>query len=396
MARALSGQAWTELEDEEFAAGEEVEAEEAPKASAGLESEEGGAGGTLEGEPLRGTENGEREGGEPAPVDLDLVRVYLDEIGEHALLKGEEEQALGQRIGAAQDAIRAAVLNSPFGLREVLRLGALLRQRKIRIQSLVGDPGEGREETARRRLLLRLGQVERLAGRYLGRRHARLPAGRRLRGSGRTPVRTLPPALAQAIHDLGLSVSQSEAIVRRFRRAVQQFGQETERPVRGRGWSVEARTGMSLLELRALQREIERLDQRVRDAKAEMATANLRLVVSIARKFTGHGLDFLDLIQEGNLGLLRAIEKYDPRQGTRFSTYATLWIRQAIMRALAEKGPGAGRADAPAAAGGGRAVPAPEAAHLPRLRRRAGRRDPAQGAPGGPGHEAASGGHPGA
>ncbi|HZG08720.1 MAG TPA: RNA polymerase sigma factor RpoD [Allosphingosinicella sp.] len=100
---------------------------------------------------------------------------------------------------------------------------------------------------------------------------------------------------------------------------------------------IAASTGMSLLEFRRIVNQVQKGEREARIAKKEMVEANLRLVISIAKKYTNRGLQFLDLIQEGNIGLMKAVDKFEYRRGYKFSTYATWWIRQAITRSIADQ-----------------------------------------------------------
>ncbi len=133
--------------------------------------------------------------------------------------------------------------------------------------------------------------------------------------------------------------SKEREAQRRLRLAAEEF-HEMERSVRGairKIKRIEQEAGLPLEELKVTYRQIQVGERKAKKAKAEMVEANLRLVVSIAKKYTNRGLQFLDLIQEGNIGLMKAVDKFEWRRGYKFSTYATWWIRQAITRAIADQ-----------------------------------------------------------
>ena len=254
--------------------------------------------------------------------DHDLARVYMKQLSSIPLLSAEEEVALARRMDRARDRLREAVLCTPYAVEEVLRLRGRLKQGRAGIRDVFWVPGNRRVGASIERHLHR--DLERVA--VLGRRYLASSSGRRGKrprhGDNSSRLFTLLqqlPLRRRQIDRMAQQLMSQEHLMDGTREAQRRIQQET---------------GLWPGELREACAQIHTWRRSLQRVKAELAQGNLRLVVSIAMRYCNQGLGLLDLIQEGNIGLLRAMEKYDHQRGIRFTTYAVWWIRQNIYRAL--------------------------------------------------------------
>jgi RNA polymerase primary sigma factor len=238
-----------------------------------------------------------------SPADGDAVASYYRKLGRVPLLTREGETSLARRIESAEAKVVRALVGTRAAVGELAEVANELGAGKLRAREVTRSAiDEEDEASARRRLLPFFAPVQELH-RALQRRQPGLAKKR--------------ASACQALGNLRLTQAVLARVALRMREADPKG--ET------------SATASALVAVRAGENEAQR-------AKAELVEANLRLVVSLARKHVGHGLQLGDLIQEGNIGLMRAVEKFDYKRGFKFSTYAMWWIRQSVTRAIADQG----------------------------------------------------------
>jgi len=319
----------------------------------------------------------------------DPVRMYLREMGSVSLLTREGEVEIAKRIESGKTEVLSIVWNCPMAVKEIIHVGKAINAGKAEIREVTNDIDEEEtspeEEEAQKKKLLE--GIERI--RRCDEAIRRIRRNRELsKAKIQAQVRKKKEEILECFRQMNLRDFQISKIIQKMRQHLTRLdkaGHEMKKVeerwglspqeartylkkmrkksshekilIRGRKISksdlqemdramknaqrktgrVEMECGLTAEQLKTAVRGIVEGETMAKEAKSELVKANLRLVVSIAKKYTNRGLQFLDLIQEGNIGLMKAVDKFEYQRGYKFSTYATWWIRQAITRSIADQ-----------------------------------------------------------